>query len=230
MFDSIVKLDSSVKNDDNLHMAGKKQFNEEETLDRAITVFWERGYAATSMQDLAQATGVLRGSLYNAYGDKQAIFLRVFERYRRGFLDAARAQLANSDPAVALHDFFAYTIRTMTEIVPPTPASPGPSTRGCLTTKIATDETAMDEPVRAALRSMLDELEEILLARLVMADARARLALPPADAARLAATLTRGIVVMERIYHAPAVLLATADSLVEVLFKSTRPAVPPMHS
>ena len=51
MLDSIVKLDSSVKNDDNLRMAGKKQFNEEETLDRAITVFWERGYAATSMQD-----------------------------------------------------------------------------------------------------------------------------------------------------------------------------------
>ena len=105
-------------------MAGKKQFNEDETLDRAITVFWERGYAATSMQDLAQATGVLRGSLYHAYGDKQAVFLRVFERYRRNFLDAARAQLANRDPAVALHDFFAYTIRTMTEAVPPTVASP----------------------------------------------------------------------------------------------------------
>ena len=73
-------------------------------------------------------------------------------------------------------------------------------------------------PVRAALRSMLDELEEILLARLAMDDATARLRLPPADAARLAATLTRGIVVMERIYHAPAALMATADSLVTVLF------------
>lgn len=219
MFDRIVKLDSGVKNTHNLNMAGKKQFNEEQTLDRAIGVFWERGYAATSMQDLAQATGVLRGSLYNAYGDKQAIFLRVFERYRRTFLDAARLQLAAADPATALHDFFAYTINTMTEAVPPVAPSQETSTRGCLTTKIATDETAMDEPVRTALRGMLDELEEILLTRLAMADARARLTLPPADAARLAATLTRGIVVMERIYHAPAALLATADSLVKVLFQ-----------
>jgi AcrR family transcriptional regulator len=55
-------------------MAGTKQFNEEEALDRALDLFWRRGFGPTSMQDLAQATGVIRGSLYHAYGDKQAIF------------------------------------------------------------------------------------------------------------------------------------------------------------
>lgn len=220
MFDSIVKLDMSVKDCDNHVMAGIKQFNEDEALDRAIKVFWERGYAATSMQDLAQATGVLRGSLYNAYGDKQAVFLRAFERYRQSYIEAARTRLMASDPAMALHDFFAYTIKSMSETVPSTDAMQAAATRGCLTTKIATDETAMNEPMRQALRSLLDGLEELLVARLSAADALLRLTLPPQDAARLAATLIRGIVVMERIYQAPQALQATADSLVKILFNT----------
>ena len=58
MFDSIVKLDSDVKHLDNSGMAGIKQFNEDEALERAMHVFWRQGYGATSMPDLAKATGV----------------------------------------------------------------------------------------------------------------------------------------------------------------------------
>lgn len=217
MFDSIVKLDMSVKDTHNAHMAGIKQFNEDEALERAMHVFWYRGYAATSMQDLAQATGVLRGSLYNAYGDKQAIFLLAFARYQRRYLDAVRAKLAADDPATALHDFFAYTIESMSEPIPQVGDTLPSLTRGCLTTKIATDEKAMDEPVRQALRGMLESLGDVLEQRLSAADTLPRLALPLKDATRLLVTFTRGNVVMERIYHAPAELLAAADSLIKIL-------------
>src|SRR6185312_17433481 len=98
-------------------MAGIKQFNEDEALERAMHVFWRRGYAATSMQELAQATGVLRGSLYNAYGDKQKIFLLAFERYRRHYLDSVRKQLQMDDPAAAVRAYFAYVIASMSEPV-----------------------------------------------------------------------------------------------------------------
>jgi TetR/AcrR family transcriptional repressor of nem operon len=220
MFDSIVKLDTSVKDAHNRRMAGIKQFNEDEAMERAMHVFWHRGYAATSMQDLAQATGVLRGSLYNAYGDKQAIFLLVFARYQKRYLAAVREKLAASDPAVALRDYFAYTIASMSEPIPQVDEMPSSPTRGCLTTKIATDEKAMDEPVRQALRGMLEGLGSVLEERLSAPDAQARLNLPLKEATRLLITFTRGTVVMERIYHAPDDLQAAADALIKILLSS----------
>jgi len=181
-------------------------------------VFWRRGYASTSMQDLAQATGVLRGSLYNAYGDKQSIFLLAFARYKRRYLAAVREQLKADDPVVALRNFFAYVIASMSEPIPRQDDTPSSTTRGCLTTKIATDETAMDDAVRQALRGMLEGLAEVLEERLSAPDAVARLNLPPTEACRLLVTFTRGNVVMERIYHAPEELQATADTLLKILF------------
>jgi TetR/AcrR family transcriptional repressor of nem operon len=218
MFDRIVKLDMGVKNADNRFMAGIKQFNEDDTLERAMHVFWRRGYGATSMQELAQATGVLRGSLYNAYGDKQAIFLLAFARYQRRYLETVREQMQHADPVAALRAYFAYVIASMSELAPALDGTAAPRTRGCLTTKIATDETAMEEPVRQALRTMLEGLAQVLEERLSAPDAVARLTLAPHEAARLLVTFTRGNVVMERLYHGPQELQATADSLVRLLF------------
>lgn len=200
-------------------MVGIKQFNEDDVLERAMHVFWRQGYGATSMPDLAKATGVLRGSLYHAYGDKQHIFLLAFARYQKRYLDNVRQHMQLDDPVAALRAYFAYVIASMSEPVPQLDDTPSSRTRGCLTTKIATDETAMDEPVRNALRSMLEGLAEVLEERLSQPDAKARLALPPKDAARLLVTFTRGNVVMERIYHGPEELQATADSMIHVLFK-----------
>jgi AcrR family transcriptional regulator len=201
-------------------MAGIKQFNEDQALERAMHVFWRRGYGATSMQELAQATGVLRGSLYNAYGDKQAIFLLAFARYQRNYLDAVREHMQLADPVAALRAYFAYVIKSMSELAPALEDGAAPRTRGCLTTKIATDETAMDEPVRNALRGMLEGLAQVLEERLSAPDAAARLPLSPHDAASLLVTFTRGNVVMERIYHSPQQLQATAESLIQLLFPS----------
>ena len=52
-------------------MVGTRQFDEDEMLAGALEVFWRKGFTGTSMIDLAEATGIQRGSLYNAYGDKE---------------------------------------------------------------------------------------------------------------------------------------------------------------
>ena len=52
-------------------MVGARQFDEKEVVAIAIDVFWRKGLHDATMQDLATATGVQRGSLYNAYGDKE---------------------------------------------------------------------------------------------------------------------------------------------------------------
>ncbi|MFG1658355.1 TetR/AcrR family transcriptional regulator [Micromonospora chersina] len=189
-------------------MAGQRQFDERRTLERAREVFWLKGYGATSMQDIAVASGVLRGSLYNAYHDKETLFLRVFEDYAEQFLADAAQALSRPTIDDALRDFFDFTITSMTTGVP---------TRGCLTTKTAIDIKADGERIRTALRDLLDKMEQLLHQRLSTDEARSRLAIPPAEAARLLITLTRGIVVMERVYQDPERLRATATSLIDAL-------------
>lgn len=59
-----------------------KLFNEEEVLDKAMELFWEKGYNATSIQDLVNHLGINRGSLYDTFGGKRALFLKSFQAYR----------------------------------------------------------------------------------------------------------------------------------------------------
>jgi TetR/AcrR family transcriptional regulator, transcriptional repressor for nem operon len=62
-------------------MPRPKEFSEARALDAAIDCFWQRGYEATSMRDLAAAMGLSIPSVYNAFGDKQALFARALDQY-----------------------------------------------------------------------------------------------------------------------------------------------------
>src|SRR4051812_36865181 len=64
-------------------MARPREFDEERVLDAVMETFWRRGYEATSAQDLVDATGLGRGSLYNAYANKEGLFERALQRYQR---------------------------------------------------------------------------------------------------------------------------------------------------
>src|SRR5258707_6858856 len=128
IFDIIVKIDTAVNNQLTDSMVGTRQFDEDALLEAALKAFWHNGFGATSMIDVAEATGVQRGSLYNAYGDKERLFLLAYERYASRFLDSVRQALSNPDPAVALMELFKGVVANMTE---------GAPSRGCLTTKTA---------------------------------------------------------------------------------------------
>src|SRR3954452_9697706 len=106
-------------------MSGVRQFEEEVVLDQALEVFWRKGLRATSMLDLTRATGVQRGSLYHAYGGKEALFRLAFRRYESRFLAAAASALDQPDARTALRRFFSVVVANMTA---------GAPSRGCLTT------------------------------------------------------------------------------------------------
>ncbi|WP_316784643.1 TetR/AcrR family transcriptional regulator [Pedobacter frigiditerrae] len=63
-------------------MARTKDFDENEVLTKAIQLFWHKGYNATSMQDLVDALGISRSSLYDTYSDKHTLFLKALESYQ----------------------------------------------------------------------------------------------------------------------------------------------------
>jgi len=62
-------------------MARPREFDEAEVLDRALEVFWEKGYDGSSIEDIVHATGLGRASLYGAFGDKERIYRRVLDHY-----------------------------------------------------------------------------------------------------------------------------------------------------
>jgi TetR/AcrR family transcriptional repressor of nem operon len=63
-----------------------REFDEDQVLDAAMEVFWLQGYESTSMKDLLAATGLHKGSLYQAFGDKHSLFIRSLRRYMDRFL------------------------------------------------------------------------------------------------------------------------------------------------
>jgi TetR/AcrR family transcriptional repressor of nem operon len=63
-------------------MARQKEFDREEALQKAMEVFWSRGYEAASIQDLVKHMGINRQSLYDTFGDKHALYLQALDRYR----------------------------------------------------------------------------------------------------------------------------------------------------
>lgn len=62
-------------------MPGVRRFDDDAAIDAAMRVFWRQGYGATTMDDIARASAVLRGSLYHAFGGKEQILVRALERY-----------------------------------------------------------------------------------------------------------------------------------------------------
>ena len=63
-------------------MVGRpREFDEEQVLDAAMKAFWANGYEATSLADLVSVTGLHKGSLYQAFGDKHSLFIQTLSRY-----------------------------------------------------------------------------------------------------------------------------------------------------
>ncbi len=63
-------------------MARPKNYQRDDVINQALEVFWRKGYAATSLSDLTEITGLNKRSLYNEFGSKEALFLEVLSHYR----------------------------------------------------------------------------------------------------------------------------------------------------
>lgn len=100
-------------------MARPKAFDESAVLDRAMELFWERGYESTSISDLEDRLGVGRQSLYNTFGDKHALFLKALERYQGVTAEGPFRLLRAKDAGVAaIRTFFDQQIEALVAPAP----------------------------------------------------------------------------------------------------------------
>jgi TetR/AcrR family transcriptional regulator, transcriptional repressor for nem operon len=87
-------------------MARLREFDTEQVMEAVINAFWARGYEATSLADLMAVTGLKKGSLYKAFGDKHSLFLQALQTYLDRLYSATRKALNKSDPDVAIANWF----------------------------------------------------------------------------------------------------------------------------
>jgi len=87
-------------------MAGKKSFEEGKALDQALIAFWHSGYEGTSYSDLETATGLKKSSLYNAFGDKAALYQKCIERFEQSYQSAMRDGLTGPNLRQVLVAYF----------------------------------------------------------------------------------------------------------------------------
>ena len=92
-------------------MPRPKEFAENIVLKRAMDLFWRQGYEATSLQDLEQAMGMGRQSIYNAFGDKHRLFLTALDRYYHKLFSGLMSALERRDASLSeVRDFFRNTV------------------------------------------------------------------------------------------------------------------------
>lgn len=92
-------------------MARTKVFDEEIVLNKAVNLFWQKGYNATSAQDLVDELGISRSSLYDTYGDKYQLFKNSLLQYRKKFSGAMIEMINKSDDfEKTLKDIFQYLV------------------------------------------------------------------------------------------------------------------------
>ncbi|GGA46212.1 TetR/AcrR family transcriptional regulator [Paenibacillus physcomitrellae] len=88
-------------------MARPREFDQQQVLDKALDLFWSKGFEKTSIQDLVQHTGVHRGSLYDTFGDKNQLFAACLERFHALYKDHLFLILKESgEPREILEHFF----------------------------------------------------------------------------------------------------------------------------
>ena len=133
-------------------MARLREFDTEEVLDQAMDAFWRHGYEATSVRDLLEATGLQKGSLYQAFGDKHSLFMTILERYIARAESIAGEVFDNTPPGEAIA---AWMQRMHAE------SSAQGCEKGCLIWNTTSELAPHDEAVRTVLAEHMTRMGKL---------------------------------------------------------------------
>jgi TetR/AcrR family transcriptional repressor of nem operon len=192
-------------------MARTRQFDERQALISAMLVFWEKGYEATSIQDLEQAMGLNRTSIYNAFGNKRSLFERVVSCYKESVMGALFDVMDNAP------DIRSGVRRLLNEALDIHFNEEYPG--GCLVVLSVLESGQHDAQSSAVLENTIKELKQGLQVRLAKAKKQGEL---PADldtgstATTIASTMT-GMMVLGKAHFSRGMLNKTINQVLQLL-------------
>jgi AcrR family transcriptional regulator len=155
-------------------------FNQEEALDRAMHVFWQKGFEGASLNDLTTAMGIQPASLYKAFGNKRTLFEKALARYLAGPVAFVHDALDEPTAFAVADRLLRRTAEFLTE---------GRSRRGCMTIQAALAGGVESEPIRRKLIALRVKEQNALRRRFERAKSEGDLP-NGADAADLAQFVT----------------------------------------
>lgn len=184
---------------DSHDMARPREFDEDAVLDAAIQCFWKRGYEATSVKDLIETTGITAASLYNAYGDKRALFRTALDRYVELSIAARMQRCATLPPRQAIEAFFDEILRRSLN---------DSDRKGCMLVNSALEVAPHDREFQKIIGGVLNRLETFFRECVEKGQAAGTIsrAHPAQDLARLLVGVLMGVRVLARVRPQRAVL------------------------
>ncbi|MBF4487254.1 TetR/AcrR family transcriptional regulator [Flavobacterium sp. CSZ] len=134
-------------------MARTKEFNEDQALDKAIEIFWHKGYNGTSAQDLVTHLGLSRSSLYDTFGDKQKLFAQSLQRYQKNAQNQIVELFDQSENIKeTLHDIFKQAVIESLE---------DRITKGCFMVNSSVELAMHDEEIAKIVKNNSQIMEEV---------------------------------------------------------------------
>jgi TetR/AcrR family transcriptional repressor of nem operon len=139
-----------------------KQFDPDKAIDQAMHLFWARGYEATSIQDLVQAIGINRFSLYGSFGDKHGLFMQCVRRYtEQVFLRSIQELEDDGEGLAAIERYFLRIARW---------AERPKGRNGCLLVNACAERASIDRALNKHLRQQYVRAEQAFLLALRRAE------------------------------------------------------------
>lgn len=189
-----------------------RAFEPDVALGKAMDTFRDGGFAATSLDDLSEAMGINRPSLYGTFGDKRDLFLKAYERYRH---EMATTFAGVFDPALTLRE----TLEKMYALAIDVYLAGENGPRGCFTVMTATSEAMADPEIRIYVQKALGNTQRALAKRFQVAKEAGEL---PATAdvqvlAQIAASTIEAIAIRARARLSRNELAVIAKGTVELI-------------
>jgi AcrR family transcriptional regulator len=172
-------------------MARPREFDENHVLQKALYLFWDNGYEATSLSDLLEATGLTKSSLYKAFESKEGLFRRVVDVYEREHLGFRNFALSKPTPRLITESLLKGTVRLHTgDNTPP----------GCLITLAVLACSAEARPLSKELAASRSHFERRLRDRFESVKDVGPLpeGMTSNEAAALLSTLVQGLAVQAK--------------------------------